>query len=259
MSINGLLKPGPVKIGFWNFVVKILPNLILSLKVLPESKMVTRQKKEEDATAKSNQKKLLEFMQAYQEEKREDDLNLLTAIEKQVHGVLRELQYIAELLGTNKNIAPVENIREKIKAAYEKIKAYLNSEPTEPSATAEGNRRTAGGIQVEQNPLIKEMGGMPLETISAEWRELVEGTVLDKSELENLINNKLKNRAELANKLTNKLKLQNKLAQQPKVKVGQQITPKFKKIQETLKYILKEVPPPPKPIHTITPPRPPGM
>ena len=71
----------------------------------------------------------------------------------------------------------------------------------------ENKQRSSSGISVEQNPLIKEMGGMPLEVISAEWRDHIEGAVLDKSELENIVNKKLKDRAELANKL----KLQHKL------------------------------------------------
>ena len=127
----------------------------------------------------------------------------------------------------------------------------MNSENVDPSIALEGNanRRTSGGIDVEKNPLIKEMGGMPLENISSEWREQIEEKILDKAELENLVNKKLKNRAKLANQLKEK----NKLKSQPKMRAGQQITPKFKKIQmqETLKYILKEEP---KPIPAPKPP-----
>ncbi len=198
------------------------------------------------------------FMKNFEEQKREDDLNLLTTIEKQTQGVLAELQYIAELLETNKNVAPVENLSAKIKAAYEKIKAYLDPQANpEQNMALETNKRNVGGIQVEQNPLIKEMGGLPLEVISSEWSQIIEGTILDKTELENLVNKKLKDRVELANRL----KLQNKLTNQPKMKVGQAITPKFKKIQNTVKYILKEMPPPPKPAPTptIAPPRPYGL
>jgi len=197
------------------------------------------------------------FIKNFEKQKKEDDLNLLTTVEKQVQGVLRELQYIAEILETNKNVAPVENLNEKIKAAYEKIKAYLDPNvDLEQVIALETNQRTAGGLQLEQNPLVKDMGGLPLEVISSEWSQMIEGKILDKAELENLVNKKLKDRVELGNRL----KFQHKLTNQPKMKVGQPLTPKFQKIQNTLKYILKEIPPPPKltPTHTITPPRPYG-
>lgn len=189
--------------------------------------------------------KNLGFARDLESEKRVDDLQLLTIIEKQVQGVLGEVQYIAETIETHKKVSPVEDIEVKIKKSYEKIKKLMNPENADPNMALEGdaNRRTSGGINVEQNPLIKEMGGMPLEDISSEWREQIEGKILDKAELENLVNNKLKNRVELANKL----KAQNKLKSQPKMRIGQEITPKFKKLQETLKYILREAPEPPKP------------
>ena len=197
------------------------------------------------------------FIKNLEAQKKEDDLSVLTMVEKQTQGVLRELQYIAEILETNKNIAPVENLNEKIKAAYEKIKAYLDPHANlEQVMALETNQRTAAGLALEQNPFVRDMGGLPLEVISSEWSQMIENKTLDKAELENLVNKKLKDRVELANRL----KLQNKLTSQPKMKVGQPLTPKFQKIQNTLKYILKEIPPPPTPTpkSTIAPPRPYG-
>ena len=206
----------------------------------------------------SRKGKNLGFVRDFESGKRDDDLQLLSTIEKQVQGVLGEVQYITETIEAHKKVAPVENIEAKIKKSHEKIKKLMNSDNADLNMALEGDakRRTSGGIDVEKNPLIKEMGGMPLEEISPEWREKIEGKPLDKTELENLVNKKLKNRAELANKL----KAKNKLKSQPKMRAGQQITPKFKKIQmqETLKYILKEEPKPmpaPKPPSV---PRPPG-
>ena len=57
-----------------------------------------------DATEKKETSKTLGYIKAHEEQKREDDLNLITAVEKQVQGVLSEVQYIAELLETNKKI-----------------------------------------------------------------------------------------------------------------------------------------------------------
>jgi hypothetical protein len=223
-----------------------------------EYKLAVRAFQKECSAMSHSKSKNLGFVRDFESEKRDDDLQLLTIIEKQVQGVLGEVQYIAETIETHKKVAPVEDVEAKIKKSYEKIKKLMNPENADPNMALEGdaNRRTSGGIDVEQNPLIKEMGGMPLEDISPEWREQVEGKILDKAELENLVNNKLKNRVELANKL----KAKNKLKSQPKMRAGQQMMPQFKKIQETIKYILKNAPEPqpapaPKP---TTVPRPPG-
>lgn len=194
-------------------------------------------------------------MKAVERQKREDD-QLLSQIATEVQGVLGEIQYISELLEMNKNVAPVEDLAQKIKASYQKIKNLLEAGSSLEAGLGENNRNT-GGLNLEKNPLVEEMGGMPLETISAEWREIIEGAILDKAELENLVNKKLKDRVELANKL----KLKNKLTNQPKLKIGQPLTPKFKKIQQALKYIIKEIPPAPAPkyVPSVPPPRPHGM
>ncbi len=197
----------------------------------------------------------LKYIQNLQKE--EEGTYLLDAVERQVQGALGAVQRIAEMLETNKTVAPIEDLPEKIRAEYKIIKDCLDPERSaDNTLQANGNRRSAGGIQVEANPLIKEMGGMPIENISAEWKDIA-GDILDKTELENLINKKLKDRVDLANKLKNRLKAQ------PKLKPGQQLTPKFHKIQNTLKYILKEIPRPDAPAPRLAPssaPRPrPGM
>jgi hypothetical protein len=192
----------------------------------------------------------IKFTQDLLEKKKEEDLYLLDVIQIQTKGVLGELQYIAEIIRTHKTVAEVEDLNAKIKAAYERIKKYLDPGFTPDQEEDLSNARNAGGIQLEKNPLVDDLGGMPLEVISSEWQELA-STVLDKAELKNLINNKLKDRAELANRL----KLKNRLGNQPKQRMAQQITPKFEKIQQTLKYILKEIPAPPAPAPHIDPPR----
>lgn len=196
----------------------------------------------------------IEFIQNFEADKREDEMMILTRMDQQIQAVFGELEYIVEILETHKNIAPVENIRKKIKDAYDRIKTHLdpNAKP-EQEAGLEANRRAPAGFQVEQNPLINDLGGMPLEVISPEWSEMVEGNILDKAEMENLINKKLKDRAELANKL----KLQNKLKAQPKLQATPKMTPKFTKtLKQTLEYIVKETPPPPAPKYSPSKPRP---
>lgn len=202
--------------------------------------------------------KRIGFTQDHLDQQRKADLQVLSAIDRQTQGVLRELQYIAETLETNKTIGPVENMNQKIKAAYDRIKAYMDPQfENDPDAALEAMRQQPTGVQMEKNPLIQDMGGMPLEMISSEWQEVVQGNILDKSELENLVNKKLKNRVELANKLRAK----HKPKQQPKMRAARKYTPKFKDLDKTLKYIIKEMPPPPTPEPRPAPskPRPFGM
>lgn len=218
--------------------------------ITPTSTRLTNQ---ESAT------KTLDMMRGYQTEKQDEDFYVITTVEKQVQGVLSEIQYIAELLATQKKFkgegAEVENINQKIRTAIEKIKAYMDPQQEQALTQNAANKRTAGGISVEQNPLIKDMGGMPLEVISAEWQDAMDSKVQDKAELENIVNKKLKDRVDLANKL----KAKNKLTNKPTSKPGQQMTPKFQKIQQTMKYIMKEMPEPPRPAPAPAPsPRPYG-
>ena len=188
------------------------------------------------------------------------DQILLAAIEKQVEGVLGSVQRIAELLETHKTVAAVEDLHQKINSEVQKIRALLNPEQSpDQNQVLENGRRSLGGIEVEKNPLINEMGGMPLEVISPEWQDAMQN-MLDKTELENMVNNKLKDRVELANKL--KLGLKNKLAASPKMHAAPSspaLTPKFKKIQNTIKYIVKNIPRPDEPKPTAPRPRPYGM
>jgi len=186
------------------------------------------------------------------------DEALLEAIGREVQGVLGSVQRIAELLETHKTVAPIEELQQKINAEVQKIKSLLNPDQAldQPQGLEHGKQKL-GGIEIEQNPLIKEMGGMPLEVVSPEWQDLMLQNVLDKTELENMVNNKLKDRVELANKL--KLGLKPKLAAAPKMHASPALTPKFKKIQNTMKYIIKNIPTPPEPRPTAPRPRPQGL
>ncbi len=204
-----------------------------------------------------SENKKVKYSQELLAQQRQDDLNLLTSIERQTQGVLGQIQFIAEIITTHKEVAPVENVNEKIRAAYEKIKNLLDpKQEANHGAELEADQRSGVAINLEKNPLVEDLGGMPLEVISPEWQQVVEGQVLDKTELANLVNKKLKSRLDLANKL--------RARNQPKhqAKPKQAITPKFKDIQKTVKYIIKEIPPAPQPQPRIEPPprpRPGGM
>jgi hypothetical protein len=190
--------------------------------------------------------------------KDEADGALLDAIGREVQGVLGAVQRIAELLETHKTVAPIEELQQKINAEVQKIKSLLEPEQSfNQQQGLENGKQKLGGIEIEQNPLIKEMGGMPLEVVSPEWQDLMLQNALDKTELENMVNNKLKDRVELANKL--KLGLKPKLAAAPKMHASPALTPKFKKIQNTMKYIIKNIPTPPEPRPAAPRPRPQGM
>ncbi len=194
---------------------------------------------------------------AHLEKNKQDDLFLLSAMDQQIQGVLAEINYIAITLQTNKKV-PVEDMAQKIKRALQKIKKYLTQDPANTAeADPNANQAPAGGIQLEKNPLIEDLGGMPLESISSEWQDEM-SNVLDKTELENLIKNKLKDKLKNRERLANRLKIGAKPQNAPKP--GAAMTPKFKAIEQTVKYILKEMPAPPAPAPRETPrPRPAGF
>lgn len=190
------------------------------------------------------------FTQKEAEEQDKRDELFLTGVDGQVSGVLSEVQYITQIIGDNK-VAPVENIDGKIKKAIKKIKDLMNPEYEQnpDMAVDAANRSSNDGInlELEKNPLLNEMGGMPLEDISPEWKELLDTQTLDKAELENLVNKKLKEKVEQANELKNKLKAKNRATNKLQQKSAPKFTPKFQKIQQAMKYIIKEMPPPPAP------------
>ena len=186
-----------------------------------------------------------------------EDLFLLDAMNQQIDGVLGQFQTIVELLDTHKKVAPVEDVQREVKKALKKIQALLNQEPgVEVGADLIAQASNTGGVSgLEANPLIEDMGGMPLEAIASDWEAFAEEAgISDKAELENMVKKikeklqeKFKNRANLAHRLkaTNKPSLKN--APKP----GQTMTPKFKQVQAVLKYILKETPAPPAPAPRI--------
>lgn len=186
--------------------------------------------------------------EAEEQEKKED--LFLSGVAKQVEGVLGEVQYISQIIGDNK-VTPVENVNAKIQKSIRKIQDLMNPQyEQDPNMALDAaNKRSNDGLNLnlEKNPLLNEMGGMPLEDISPEWNELIEGQVLDKAELENLVNKKLKDKVEQANELKNQLKARNRPTSQPKLKAAAKFTPKFEKIKQAMKYIMKEMPPPPAP------------
>jgi hypothetical protein len=187
----------------------------------------------------------------------QEDLFLLDALNEQINGVLGQFQTIVELLDTHKKVAPVEDIQREVKKALKKIQALLNQEPgVEADADLSAQASNTGGVPgLEANPLIENMGGMPLESIASDWEAFAaEAGISDKAELENMVKKikdklqeKFKNKARLANRL----KATNKPSLKQAPKPGQAMTPKFKQVQAVLKYILKETPAPPAPAPRI--------
>lgn len=193
------------------------------------------------------------FSQKEAEEQEKRDELFLSGVSKQVEGVLSEVQYISQIIGDNK-VVPVENINAKIQKSINKIKDLMDpryeQDPDRALDSAHQRSNDGMNLDLEKNPLLNEMGGMPLEDISPEWNELIDRQVLDKTELENLVNKKLKDKIEQANQLKNQMKLRNRPASQPKLKAAAKFTPKFEKIKQAMKYIIKEMPPPPAPTAT---------
>ncbi len=187
-----------------------------------------------------------------------EDLFLLDAMNQQINGVLGQFQYIVEILDTHKKVAPVEDIQREVKKALQKIQTLLHQAPgMDAEADLVSNARHTGApLGLEANPLIEEMGGMPLEAIAADWETFAkEAGISDKAELENMVKKikdklqeKFKNKARLAHRL----KASNKPSLKNAPKPGQAMTPKFKQVQAVLKYILKETPAPPAPVPRMT-------
>ncbi len=195
------------------------------------------------------------------------DLFLLDAMDQQINEVLGQFQHIVTVLETHKKVGSVEDLQREIKKALKKIEARLNQEPgAEQDADLGLNASNRGGsdLGLEANPLIDDLGGMPLEAIASDWEAFAkEAGISDKAELENMLKKikdklqaKFKNRARLAQRPGMSPKPSPKNAPKP----GQGMTPQFKQVQEVLKYILKETPAPPAPaprMYEAPRPRPP--
>lgn len=199
-----------------------------------------------------------------------EDLFLLDALDQQINGVLEQIQYIVDLLATHKTVAPVEDLQREIKKALNKIQDRLNQAPGVERDTDQPVNAPAGGPSgLEANPLIEDMGGMPLEAIASDWESFAaEAGIRDKAELENMvkkIKDKLQAKLKHKARLSHRMKLSNKPSLRHTAKPGQSMTPKFKQVkqlQAALKYILKETPAPPAPaprIHEVPRPRPGGL
>lgn len=205
------------------------------------------------------------------ETKRVDDLQVLTRLE-QVMGVVFDALKDINLIQGHQNIAPVEDIEERLKENHKKIEEYLRKidepEASQEASLAMGGPGGAGGrssvdaaISLEEHPLLPKQGGMPIEQISPEWRQEAEGVanLQDKAELQNQLKNKLKNK--LAFAMGQVKELQAKLVNKPKMQPMNDLILKYKETLDLkVKPILQEVPElTPAPRRQIEPPRPPGV
>lgn len=192
---------------------------------------------------------------------REEDLNRLKAADQLINVVLGEMQYINKLLGHHAQIAPVENIQQKIEAAYKRINDNINKREQALEQGLESGSPQDSGPSVEKHPLLPELGGMNLDwdKMDKEWMEALGiDNLQDQAEVQNQIKEKLQNRIKNALKLASKL--QNKIRNQPAFKpVQKQVNDLVVKYKMTLddlknKPILqpqapeyRPAPPPPRP------------
>lgn len=196
---------------------------------------------------------------------REEDLGRLKAADQLITVVLGEMQYITKLMG-HRTIAPVEDLEQKIDAAYQKIDNYLNQNQQSLEQGTEP-QQSAGGPPLDKHPLLPELGGINLEwdKMDPEWRQELAGEkIQDKAEMQNVINkkkeklqNRIKNALKFANKMQNKIA--NKPGYRPVQKQVNELVTKYKLTLEELKnkpilkpeapeYTPKFVPPRPSPM-----------
>lgn len=196
-----------------------------------------------DPSTKSEDK-TIGFKKEQQETARQEDLRRLKAADDLLAKILEQVHYIGKLKAEQIEVAPVENIKEKIEKAQRKLYDYLNR----PEQTAEQNQslgaeqqQTPGdNIPIEKHPLLQDMGGMPLEldNIDQEFlKDLGVENTLDKSELQNQIKKKLENKLKMLNKLQAEIKhkVKNQPAYKPVQKQVNELVIKYKMTLDDLK------------------------
>lgn len=204
------------------------------------------------------------FQIKHEETVREEDLNRLKAADDLINIVLGEMQYIGKLMGHRK-IAPVEDIQQKVDAAYKRIHDYINRKGQALEQGTEPQQDSKSGPELEKHPLLPELGGMNLEwdKMDKEWmKELgLDDNIQDKAEMQNQVKEKLQNKIKNALKLANKMqhKIKNKPGFKPVQKQVNELVMKYKLTLDDLKnkpmlkpeapeYTPKFVPPRPSPM-----------
>jgi hypothetical protein len=162
----------------------------------------------------------LGYKSAADESTHKNELQRLKGANQLITILLGELHNIQELMGLN-NIAKVESLEEKIKKGYKKIQQYLSQYEQDPDMEL-GQQAGApqSSLPVEQHPFLEDMGGMlKPDQLDAEFlKELGINQGLDKAEVKNQAQKKMKDRIQSALKVTSKL--QNRLRAQPAFKPG---------------------------------------
>lgn len=166
-----------------------------------------------------------------------EEIKRLKEANQFISGVFGEFQYIQELIGLNDNIARVEDLETKVQKAYQKIQKHL-TQYEQAEAPEQGQQAKVSGdsIPIEAHPELQDMGGMPLELDKLDKEFLDElglSDILDKTEIENQLKKKLRNRLELANKLQNDLKSQPR--NRPTARQANELVVKYKMAMEDLK------------------------
>lgn len=182
------------------------------------------------------------FASQIQPQKEKELLRELNEANKVSSFLLAGTHRITDLIGKAK-VATVENLEKKINDIYRRMAEVQDLGPEAQSSLKAGQ----AGIVKEQHPELPDLGGMPLEQISAEWmndlppdlRDLLQtdiSNIQDQAELENVLKNKLRNKLELANQLKNKL--QQQLKERPKETPT--MTPQLKqRLEQVVKLVEK--------------------
>lgn len=196
-------------------------------------------------------------------EQEKESLYLLTSAEQEINRFLALLKEMQKLIGIQKMTKKVKDFEKKMDQLNKKIEEYLNPKKgASLEQPALGSRRSSGGPNVEEHPLLDPMTGLPPDVLSPEWNDelsevAADEKLQDKAELENKLKNRLKAKHELVAKLKNELKIAAKARPTPGMKRANELVVQYTKtLDNKIKHVLKPEPEAPAPRPERPPPRP---
>lgn len=200
----------------------------------------------------SRMQQSLSFKKELEEKALKEDMRRIKAYDQSIAKILEQVHYIGKLQDEQKNVAEVENIKEKIDRASRKLNDYLSRPENEADESLEAapSQPQGGGPELDEHPLLPKNVGLPLtpDNMDPEFLEAIsENTgITDRAEIQNQIKNKLDKKLKNVNDIKNKLKLEakSKPAFKPALKHAEKLEYQFRLAIEKLK--LKPMVPPPR-------------
>lgn len=214
------------------------------------------------STLKPPKDNILGFKKTQEDTVRLADNRRYELADSNINKILDKTYYINKLKSEQKEVAPVENIKQKTERAARDILKLLYSPENIAQQTLTSENENAQpsqkeSVPVREHPFMKDQGGMAaeLDIISPEFLEKFNmADTMDMTEVYNQIKKEYEKNIELLNKLKNQNKP--RPAPSPSLKPGQakKLVPKFELAQKLLPPLPKPrfvperpAPAPPKP------------